>query len=522
MSDLRDRLRMLRHGDAAPVSVPPSQPQPQPQQPSAPRQHALGPPPHTNAGSHAHVDEVGALMQQMGEQLRLERGQGTLQLHSGDEDDEEEGETPSYLLDTGLLPTSRGDERAIPLQGHTQAHLTEESARLQRDVTAGLADWRHLQPRSPAAAAAAAGGGQSPSAALAQGTTAAQGAAVSSASQHPPSVRLIRESRDRPVLQRGGSATLTPAPAAASAEHADDADGLASELAAAMGEVLASPSGSTRDACSATATQHTPEEQEADDLVARLTRLRGASPSPSQSMQGADAGADSLRAAAAGSDALFSLPSAPTSAPQASLADSSSKKKEQQLPTDLRAFSKLVRLSAANAEPDSLQARLDALKAREKNAATSSTSVAAGKTSGKPSSSSAKADLLQHFGLPSAPTGLGPAHRTAAEEDDEDGERSEEDETDTWCVLCNADATLRCTGCDGDLYCSSCWVEAHNMSRDELREHKTAEYTPRRLRLRQQQQQQQGRRRGRPPPPPVPRGDDEDNGPGAPPTAFAM
>lgn len=35
------------------------------------------------------------------------------------------------------------------------------------------------------------------------------------------------------------------------------------------------------------------------------------------------------------------------------------------------------------------------------------------------------------------------------------------DQVDTWCIICLADATLRCLGCDGDLYCDRCWNEGH-------------------------------------------------------------
>lgn len=36
-----------------------------------------------------------------------------------------------------------------------------------------------------------------------------------------------------------------------------------------------------------------------------------------------------------------------------------------------------------------------------------------------------------------------------------------DEEIDTWCIICSDDATLRCLGCDGDLYCTNCWMEGH-------------------------------------------------------------
>ena len=35
------------------------------------------------------------------------------------------------------------------------------------------------------------------------------------------------------------------------------------------------------------------------------------------------------------------------------------------------------------------------------------------------------------------------------------------EEIDSWCIICSDDATVRCLGCDGDVYCAKCWREGH-------------------------------------------------------------
>jgi len=39
-----------------------------------------------------------------------------------------------------------------------------------------------------------------------------------------------------------------------------------------------------------------------------------------------------------------------------------------------------------------------------------------------------------------------------------------DEEIATWCVICNEDATVKCLGCEGDLYCGECWAEGHTGS----------------------------------------------------------
>ncbi|XP_046434169.1 abscission/NoCut checkpoint regulator [Neodiprion pinetum] len=58
-----------------------------------------------------------------------------------------------------------------------------------------------------------------------------------------------------------------------------------------------------------------------------------------------------------------------------------------------------------------------------------------------------------------------------------DTDPAEEEEELPWCTICNEDAQLRCTGCDGDLYCTSCFREGHDSF--EMVDHQSVPFTPR-------------------------------------------
>lgn len=167
--------------------------------------------------------------------------------------------------------------------------------------------------------------------------------------------------------------------------------------------------------------QRKTEDEEADDVIARVMAELEISrkydpPSPPSEDDKASGSGDQKaahnegetpsRAAESGTDdGGLSLPSAPTSLPEDDF-------------------------DRTQALEDALTSRLAALA--------------------KPQSDS--------LGLPSAPS-FAPTNKPPKIQSS--FSKPVDDEVDTWCVICTDDATLRCLGCDGDLYCQRCWMEGH-------------------------------------------------------------
>ncbi|KAF2132520.1 hypothetical protein P153DRAFT_382144 [Dothidotthia symphoricarpi CBS 119687] len=159
------------------------------------------------------------------------------------------------------------------------------------------------------------------------------------------------------------------------------------------------------------------EDDEADDVIARamaeleIHRKYDAPSPPPEDEKDTDSGDHKQGQTSTKEDntddGALSLPSAPTSLPE----------------------DDLVR---AQAFEDIFTARLAALSAP----------------------STPQTDAL---GLPSAPS----FHPTNKPPIQSNLQAKLDEEIDTWCIICQDDATLRCMGCDDDLYCQNCWMEGH-------------------------------------------------------------
>ena len=63
---------------------------------------------------------------------------------------------------------------------------------------------------------------------------------------------------------------------------------------------------------------------------------------------------------------------------------------------------------------------------------------------------------LQSFNFPPIPT-MAPSTYKARTKPQE----FSKEEIDSWCIICCANAAVKCFGCDNDLYCWGCWREGH-------------------------------------------------------------
>lgn len=84
------------------------------------------------------------------------------------------------------------------------------------------------------------------------------------------------------------------------------------------------------------------------------------------------------------------------------------------------------------------------------------------------------------LGLPSTPTAKptstvkGPVIQ--AKLNPNSGPGYTDEDIDSWCCICNEDGTVRCLGCDGDLYCQECWSEGHGNGLGQERGHKAVAF----------------------------------------------
>ncbi|WWC87336.1 uncharacterized protein L201_002225 [Kwoniella dendrophila CBS 6074] len=51
-----------------------------------------------------------------------------------------------------------------------------------------------------------------------------------------------------------------------------------------------------------------------------------------------------------------------------------------------------------------------------------------------------------------------------------------DEDTESWCCICNKDATLICLGCDSDIYCDECWRDGHGNGDGQERGHRAKRF----------------------------------------------
>ncbi|KAK3071693.1 hypothetical protein LTR53_008193 [Teratosphaeriaceae sp. CCFEE 6253] len=53
-----------------------------------------------------------------------------------------------------------------------------------------------------------------------------------------------------------------------------------------------------------------------------------------------------------------------------------------------------------------------------------------------------------------------------------------DEDIDSWCCICNENGEVRCLGCDGDIYCQTCWREGHGTGPGQERGHRAVQFVP--------------------------------------------
>ncbi|RMZ02566.1 hypothetical protein D0862_05989 [Hortaea werneckii] len=54
--------------------------------------------------------------------------------------------------------------------------------------------------------------------------------------------------------------------------------------------------------------------------------------------------------------------------------------------------------------------------------------------------------------------------------------RYTDEDMESWCCICNEDGEVRCLGCEGDIYCQTCWREGHGSGPGQERGHRAEQY----------------------------------------------
>lgn len=120
---------------------------------------------------------------------------------------------------------------------------------------------------------------------------------------------------------------------------------------------------------------------------------------------------------------------------------------------------------------EEVEPSLDLPSAPSDQLPTSPSPPASSEPKSQPTDNTSLAARLARLSLPSAP-------RKLREVTPKSPPKFTDEEIESWCVICNEDATVRCLGCDGDLYCQACWDEGHR-SKDaglEERMHRAVVY----------------------------------------------